>query len=168
MKRILVGIVLALLLSSCTSIPKYESGNALIIIPIKTEKVKGKEFYIYYRIHYGLVSNDTYFPKEYIYYTPSSKKYIAFIQPEGVYKITDIEPIRKSDNKKFATYSTTIRFSCKDGFISIIPTQLEVVLNKGITGIVNQRISASPVDIELYKDITDELKNEDNIQYWNE
>jgi hypothetical protein len=168
MKKIIVGILFILLLSSCTSIPKYENGKALIILPVKTEKIKGKEFYIYYRIHYGLVSNDTYFPKEYIYFTPSSKKYIAFILPEGVYKITDIEPIRKSDSRKFATYSTNITFSCKDGIIRIIPTQLEVVLNKGIKGIVNQRISASPVEVELYNDIISELKNEDNFQYWNE
>ena len=168
MKRLIVFVLFILLFSSCTSIPKYKNGNALVIIPVKTEKIKGKEFYIYYRIHYKVVSNDAYFPEEYIYYTPSSKKYIAFILPEGVYKITDIEPIRKSDKKKFATYSTNITFSCKDGTITIIPTQLEVVINKGIKGIVNQRISASPVEMELYKIIIDELKNEDNFQYWSE
>jgi hypothetical protein len=166
-KRLFVLMSSILLFIGCSSFPKYSEKESLVVIPISIEKDnQNYQFYMHYELYYKDVFADDGVKENKMYYIPTSKKYFITKIPEGTYLIDTIFPIRVADKRKMKAYSANIPFDCKNGKINYITYQLDVSVKKGIDGIVEQRISYSPVDSVLLREVKNEIENDKNAKKW--
>lgn len=165
-KGILVKFISLILLVSCSSIPKEDNSLAVIVLPVEKSVEDLNAYYMYYKIYYKDINDETIQQEKYITVNPNDETYIITKIVPGIYEIYAIEQIYIKTNKVYNRIRVSNQFVANSGVIKILEQSIKISLIESEDGVFRQHVEFVITDEKIYNTTKSSIKDVAGIEGW--